>query len=299
MLVSVGIPFYNAEATLGDAIRSVLAQSYAGWELILVNDGSTDGSLEVARSVRDPRVRVVDDGVNRGLIFRLNQIVAMSAGKYIARMDADDLMHPERLERQVAYLTAHPQVDLVGSGVCTIDSETRVMGKRGLGPVSTAPSAVLRRGLVVHPTITGRAEWFRMHPYDPDYLRAEDHELWCRTCTTTRAESLEELLLFYREPVPINLDAYTKSCRTERKIIRRYGPAAVGRLESWVLRAKFAAKPALYRIATLAGMQSRVVARRNAPLSGEERRTLQEVVRRIQHTPVPGLGTAGSCARAE
>lgn len=298
MRVSVGIPFYNAESTLGDAIRSVFAQTFADWELILVNDGSTDGSLEVARSVRDPRVRVVDDRVNRGLIFRLNQIVAISGGNYIARMDADDLMHPERLERQVGYLDAHPEVELLGSGVCTVDDATRVVGKRGFAPVSTDLSAVLRYGLVVHPTVTGRAEWFRAHPYDPEYLRAEDHELWCRTCTTMRFASLRDLLLFYREPVPINLDTYAKSCRTERKIIRRYGPAAVGRLQSWALRAKFAAQPAVYRIATFAGLQSRLVARRNVPLSAEERDAMQQVIHGIQRTPVPGLDTARDGAHA-
>lgn len=298
MRVSVGIPFYNAEATLGDAVRSVVAQSYADWELILVNDGSTDGSLDVARSVRHPRVRVVDDGVNRGLVFRLNQLVALSGGEYIARMDADDLMHPDRLAHQVRYLDAHPDVDLVGSGVCTVDAATHAVGKRGLAPVSNAPSVVLRRGLVVHPTVTGRADWFRRHPYDPEYLRAEDHELWCRTCATTRVDSLKELLLFYREPVPINLVAYAKSCRTERKIIRRYGPAAVGRVESWMLRANFALKPVLYRIATLVGMQAHLVAKRNIPLSAQERDSLEAVIRTVQRTPVPGLETTSGYTHA-
>jgi glycosyltransferase involved in cell wall biosynthesis len=75
--MTIGIPFYNAEAYLGDAIRSIFAQTYHDWELILVDDGSTDRSLEIARAVRDPRVRVISDGQNRRLPYRLNQITAV------------------------------------------------------------------------------------------------------------------------------------------------------------------------------------------------------------------------------
>src|SRR4030066_138114 len=96
-LVTVGIPFFNNQDTLPDAIRSIFAQSFQDWELLLLDDGSTDGSLQIAQSIDDPRVRVISDGCNRKLPARLNQIIDLARGQYIARMDADDLCGITRL----------------------------------------------------------------------------------------------------------------------------------------------------------------------------------------------------------
>ena len=91
MAITIGIPFYNAEAYLADAIRSVFAQTYEDWELILIDDGSTDNSLAIARSVDDPRVRVYSDGKNKKLASRLNELTQLATYEFIARMDADDV----------------------------------------------------------------------------------------------------------------------------------------------------------------------------------------------------------------
>ena len=105
-LISIGIPFYNAEKYLKFAIQSVIAQSYQNWELILVDDGSSDNSLEIAQdfALKDARIRVICDGKNRKLPYRLNQLILESKGDFIARMDADDIMHPDRLLIQLTYL---------------------------------------------------------------------------------------------------------------------------------------------------------------------------------------------------
>src|SRR5512138_427624 len=107
MTVSIGIPFYNPGRAFEKAVRSVFSQTHADWELILMDDGSSDGSLELARSITDPRVRVLSDGANRGLCARLNQIAREARHGLLCRMDADDVMHPDRLHRQVEELTAH------------------------------------------------------------------------------------------------------------------------------------------------------------------------------------------------
>ncbi len=288
--ITVGIPFYNAEKTLEAAIRSVFAQSCAAWELILVDDGSTDGSLRIARSVDDPRVRVVSDGRNRGLVDRLNQITSLIGTEYAARMDADDLMHPERLARQVAYLDGSPETDLVGSPVYTIDWFGRVTGVRGLGPVHLTLPAAVRYGYVVHPTISGRTEWFRRNPYDPEFVRAEDHELWCRTCASSRFGKIEDALLFYREAAPVNVAAYVKSARTERKILRRYGPPALGRRLTARLVAETYLKSAAYRVLSPLGLQPVLIrARGRVPLPQTERTALQRIVEGVLNTAVPGL----------
>ncbi|MCW1511070.1 glycosyltransferase family 2 protein, partial [Acinetobacter baumannii] len=98
-MISIGIPFYNAENFLANAIQSVINQSFKDWELILVDDGSTDKSLDIAREFekKDNRIKVISDGLNLKLPARLNQIITISKYDFIARMDADDIMHPDRL----------------------------------------------------------------------------------------------------------------------------------------------------------------------------------------------------------
>ena len=108
MPITIGIPFYNAETYLADAIRSIFAQTYQDWELILIDDGSTDRSVEIARAVKDPRVRVISDGQNNRLPYRLNQITALARFDLVGRMDADDLISPAKFEKQKSILDAHP-----------------------------------------------------------------------------------------------------------------------------------------------------------------------------------------------
>ena len=162
MLVTIAIPFLNGSLTIRAAIQSVFAQTHDKWELLLMDDGSTDDSLQIAKSVRDPRVRVTSDGVRRGLVARLNQAAELADSPLLARMDADDLMHPERLARQVEYLRAHEHVDLVGTGLCTIGPDDRPVGMR-----SVAASQLRLKGLqhgYLHATVTGRTGWFRANP---------------------------------------------------------------------------------------------------------------------------------------
>jgi glycosyltransferase involved in cell wall biosynthesis len=171
--VTIGIPFRNARRSLATAVRSVFAQTHHDWELLLIDDGSTDGSIEAVRRLADPRVRLLADGGHRGLCARLNQIAAMARGTYLARMDADDVMHPERVERQLALLQTDPSVDLVDTATFTMDDHLTPRGVRGDRPLDCRPESVLRDGLLIHPTVMGRAEWFRRHPYDPVFVRAE------------------------------------------------------------------------------------------------------------------------------
>src|SRR4051794_20441310 len=104
--VTIGIPFHDEERFLEQAITSVLRQSFADFELLLIDDGSTDRSLEIARSFDDPRIEVTADGRRRFLAARLNEITRRARGELIARMDGDDVAHPERLSRQLALLDA-------------------------------------------------------------------------------------------------------------------------------------------------------------------------------------------------
>jgi glycosyltransferase involved in cell wall biosynthesis len=124
-LIIIGMPIFNCEETLATAIRSILNQTYDNRELLLMEDGSTDRTLEVARSFSDPRISVFTDHSNKRLTPRLNQAVAMSRGRYFAHADADDVAYPERLERQVDYLERHPEIDLLGCGMLAFKARRR------------------------------------------------------------------------------------------------------------------------------------------------------------------------------
>ncbi len=187
-LITVGIPFFNAAKTLELAAASVRAQTYPNLELILMDDGSTDRSLEAAHrasaSWADERgaskVRLVSDGENRGLPYRLNQITSLARGKFIARMDSDDLSHPARLERQFKALT-ETGCDVVSTGTIYIDGARQPMGKLHLGesPFTPDPFVMFKNGShLVHASILAKASWCRENPYRADFNRAEDRELF-------------------------------------------------------------------------------------------------------------------------
>ena len=113
--VTIALPVYNGGATLKLAVHSVLQQSFTDWELIILDDASTDNSLEVMRSFDDPRIRLVEGEHNLGLSARLNMAVDMACGDYFARMDQDDISLPLRLGKQLGYLQKHGEVDLLAT----------------------------------------------------------------------------------------------------------------------------------------------------------------------------------------
>jgi glycosyltransferase involved in cell wall biosynthesis len=226
--ISVGIPFFNASRTLALAVGSVLLQDFEDWELLLVDDGSTDGGLETLPLPLDPRIKVLRDGKNLGLVARLNQIAQLAAAPYLARMDADDVMHPQRLSRQLDHLVRHPELDLVASGAWVIDNDNRVYAKRYDYPLPTDPRRVLRQDFILHPTVTARTGWFLAHPYDPAYVRSEDKELWCRTQPTSRFARLPDPLLYFRAGSDLKVEGYRIGSRTDRDVLRRYAPPLVG-----------------------------------------------------------------------
>jgi glycosyltransferase involved in cell wall biosynthesis len=197
--VTVGISFRNPGPYFTLALQSVFAQSFTNWELLLMDDGSTDGSLEFARSLRDPRVRVCSDGYGKSLNVRLNELVSLAVGRYFVRMDADDAMHPDRLKRQIEALEKCGRSTVIGSAAYSIDRNSNVIGMRPAA--SRQRLGFSARHSFHHPTVAAPVSWFRQNPYSerPVYNRAEDAELWCRTTHHTSFMSIPEPLLFYRE----------------------------------------------------------------------------------------------------
>lgn len=201
--ISIGISIYNAEQYLSYAISSVLSQTHKYWELILVDDGSTDRSLEIANRFAelDDRIRVISDGKNRKLPFRLNQIIDEAKYSYIARMDADDLMHPERLERQLKFLIENPNYDLVSTGLVSINNNNKVYGYRSPSSLDVDFNIVNSTYPINHATILVRKEWYQRNKYNVDFPRSQDYELWCRTSSNKdlAVAIIPDLLYYYRE----------------------------------------------------------------------------------------------------
>lgn len=195
-MISVGIPFFNAQTYLKDAINSVLSQTYQEWELILVDDGSIDNSFEIAREfeLQDKRIKVFSDGENRNLANRLNQITKLASMRYLVRMDADDIMHPQRLQKQFEILENNPNIDVLGTNAYVIDENNLVFGIRYKNQVGLSKVEHF-----IHPTIMGKKQWFVDNPYDENAIRIEDAELWYRTKQFSNFMMTNEPLLFYRE----------------------------------------------------------------------------------------------------
>jgi glycosyltransferase involved in cell wall biosynthesis len=286
--VTIGIPFFNAERTLPDTLRSVFAQKFQDWELILVDDGSADRSWSIATSVCDPRVTVYRDGKHRTLSPRLNEIASRARGEYLARMDSDDLMHPERLETQVDYLDRHPEIDVVGTALYSLDKHDRPWGILTIDRRSQTPAGILKRTPLNHATVMGRTSWFRLNLYDEEYLRAEDRELWCRTFATSTFGYLPIPLYFYREG-RFSLSNYLTSCRTDRKILRTYGPRVMASWRLWSLVFRSYLKGFAYRLACALGLEGRLLSLRSIPLDEAGIKEASEILKTILATHVPGL----------
>lgn len=201
--VSIGISFYNAELTLLDAVRSVFAQTHQNWELILVDDGSTDRSLELAESIKDPRVRVCSDGQNRRLAARLNQITKLAKYDLVARMDADDLISPTRLEKQIQVLLSEPEIDLISTGICSLSNNYEPVGIRCVAEGHSITAAGLLSGGsgIVHASLLGRRAWFERNPYKESMLKSQDTNLWVRSYSKNdlRVAFIPEPLYYYCE----------------------------------------------------------------------------------------------------
>jgi glycosyltransferase involved in cell wall biosynthesis len=225
--ITIAIPFYNAEKFLLDAIKSVFAQTHTEWELILIDDGSTDKSLGIAKSIKDPRVRVYSDGENRKLASRLNEIVKLAKYDIIARMDADDLMSPYRIEKQVKVLTDNPSIDLVTTGLFTITDELVPVGIRWHHNVNiTFDDLINNRGCgVVHAAIMGRKEWFIRNSYNEKLKIAQDFELWVRSFSNNdlKIYLIQEPLYFYREINNVTIRKLLLAYKNQRKIYYKYG----------------------------------------------------------------------------
>jgi hypothetical protein len=196
--IAVVLPVWNGEAYLAEAVGSVLAQTFEDFELIAVDDGSTDHTPQVLAGFSDRRLRVITLPEHRGLVAALNAGIRESASELIARMDADDICRPRRFERQVAFLDAHPQVALCGAWMILYGGETDILRP------PEAPHQVRARlffgKALDHPSIMMRRDFLERNglAYDDEFRHVEDFDFFIRAAELGDLANVPEVLLYSR-----------------------------------------------------------------------------------------------------
>jgi len=198
-LVTVSMPAFNAEKYIGEAIESILNQTYKNFELIIVDDGSTDGTRKIIERYSDPRIIKIFSDVNRSLITTRNHIVSIAKGKYLAFLDADDKALPNRLELQVEFLESG-LADLCGADHLTLNQSTGILKQSKQRHTDSDIKALLTIcSPLCNPAVMGKMEIFRLLPYKNTYLHAEDYCLWTEIALAGyRFANLKKNLIIYR-----------------------------------------------------------------------------------------------------
>lgn len=196
--VSVLMPVYNAELFLREAIESVLNQSFTDFELLIINDGSTDKSKTIIESYKDSRIRLVNQP-NHGLVYTLNKGIDLAEGKYIARMDADDASLPNRLERQVDFLEVNTEVALLGTAYDVVDEEgAKLYTFKPILDDSTIRLDFLLRNPFGHGTTMFRKEVVQKLGGYANLRYTEDYELWWRIASKHKLANIQDILYKWR-----------------------------------------------------------------------------------------------------
>lgn len=197
--VSVLMSVHNGERFVRDAVLSLLAQTYHDFELLIVDDASTDGTHNILEELaaQDQRIRVLTNSTNLGLTRSLNVALRETNSELVARMDADDIALPHRLEKQVTFLESHPGVGIVGTWYQFIDGAGRIVGEQH-PPIQDAElhRALIRSNPFLHSSVMLRWDLLdHVHGYDERCRRAQDYDLWMRCAPLTKLANLPEVLL--------------------------------------------------------------------------------------------------------
>lgn len=245
--ISIGIPFYNAEQYLEDAICSVLAQTYEFWELILIDDGSRDNSLAIASKYakKDSRIRVISDGQNMKLSYRLNQIIHEARYDFIARMDADDLMSNNRLEAQLEVLKKNPNIDFVTTGYLSIGTRGELTGVMAIKNYQMNAAMILEgKTNLIHASLLARKNWYLRNLYNENSLLAEDYHLWLEAAKKDDLKYIviEEPLYWYRVMENVTVEKIIAGYNTQINIIENNYEGIISKLDKNRIVKKFQIK---------------------------------------------------------
>lgn len=197
--ISVIMSVYNGQKYLKEAIESILNQTFKDFEFLIINDGSTDKTPEILEKYKrqDRRIKIINNAKNIGLTKSLNKGINIARGEYIARMDADDISLPERLEKQINFLDSHSEIGLLGAAYFEINEKGEIIGKK-IFPVSDQElrKRLIRFNPFFHASIMIRKKILNeVGGYNEEIKRAQDYELWFRIAKKTKIANLPEPLM--------------------------------------------------------------------------------------------------------
>ncbi|KPK84167.1 MAG: hypothetical protein AMS27_10725 [Bacteroides sp. SM23_62_1] len=202
--VSIIMPVYNCEKYVGEAIESVLAQSFKDFEFIIIDDGSDDNTSQIIEEYdkTDNRIRILRNEQNLGVVKSLNIGLRQSVGEYIARIDADDIWLPEKLEKQIIYLEKNGDIGMLATSKLNIDADGKIR-ERDKYPKTYSykdiRDNILKRNLFCHSSVIFSNNVLKkVGYYDETFINSEDYEYWMRVISATKVEMLEEPLVYYR-----------------------------------------------------------------------------------------------------
>ncbi|OGI07754.1 MAG: hypothetical protein A2Y40_09285 [Candidatus Margulisbacteria bacterium GWF2_35_9] len=220
--VSIILPVYNGDAYIKESITSILNQSYGHFELIIMNDASTDTSFDIIKSIQDKRIRLINNDENMGLIKTLNKGLSLSNGKYIARMDQDDIALNKRIEEQVNFMEKNPKIGISGTYIDRFSNNKRIR----IAKVPTKPEIIkcllLFKNCLAHPSVIIRKDVLEKNQisYNILHTAAEDYGLWQNASFYTVVANLPKVLLKYREnPTGMTSIADSDKNKNRRKTI--------------------------------------------------------------------------------
>ncbi|MCX6206519.1 MAG: glycosyltransferase [Bacteroidetes bacterium] len=277
IIVSIGMPVFNAEKHLKIAIESVLNQEFKDFELIISDDGSTDDSLSIIQSYTDKRIKLLSDSSNKGIGYRLNEQIAISKGIYFARMDSDDIMFPDRILEQVKFLQEHPNVDVVGGSAVVINEYDQITGLRKTKPINKFLN-VLEDGIFIHPTVMGKSNWFKQHYYDGGFSGTEDRELFMRTYQESNFSNLDYPVLFYRDSHHFKLNTYLERQQELIKGLDKNAPLFNAPIKIQIVKLKIYLKSILFQLMHLVNLHSVVIKNRNEVINTNQLAKYHEIL---------------------
>lgn len=288
--VTICIPFYNAESTLLDAVRSVFAQTHESWELILIDDGSTDHSLKIAQSIADPRVTVYSDGKNRKLAGRLNQLVSIAKYDFIARMDADDLMAPNRIETLLEILVNNDKYDLASCGTYSIKNDGSFNGYRGADEQNYTFTGLIDKSQgFLHAGLIARKSWYERNRYNELLPLGQDSDLWLRAAKLGdfRAISIKEPLYMYREEGNVTPQKLLQAYKLERN---NHACMIDKKRDKLKYITKSFVKSTVVKVMNITGTLDYLLHRRNRKdTSSEGIAQFNKLMTKISSTTIPGI----------
>jgi len=199
-VLSIVMPVYNAEQFIRESVSSILSQTFRNFELIIVDDGCSDASIDIVNDFRDPRIKILVNKENSGIVFSRNRGLGEAKGKYVAQFDADDIAMPQKFEKQIGFLRDNPRFGLIGSWAKHIDEKSKATGikwKVNATP-NQIPAILLFRNYFVQSAVVARKEVLPEAYYSEGYDLVEDYKMWFDISRISMVWNFPAYLVRYR-----------------------------------------------------------------------------------------------------